>query len=207
MTKTKIILMMLCMVLCTAALFSGCGKDSDAQSYNTGAGVQGGDESARALLKEKYSVSDDILDTTGSYRWKLVIEQEGGLRCCYGGYTRDMSALPKDFNIVRDAVLRASSRDTSSPSGVEDECDRSVLAEELGCGEITAQNIRHQLEDVTGKRFLEWEFNVFMDDSIRFLKSKAEDGAEYYAELEKGYFISAVYEGSPHGTCIYTAYR
>lgn len=39
-------------------------------------------------------------ETTGSFAWKLVIEQENGPTCSYGGYTKDMSTLPQGFSDV-----------------------------------------------------------------------------------------------------------
>lgn len=138
------------------------------------------------------------VNTTGSFGWKLAIEQEDGSICYYGGYTKDMTALPENFTMVEDVLLDAAGY--SIP-------ERTVLSEKLGCNETTAESIRKSMREITGKTLLEYKYEIIMDGGIRFLKAEADDGTEYFAQLSEGYFIASVHEGAIDGKQIYTAYR
>lgn len=58
-------------------------------------------------LPEKWQITDwdewyegEEQESTGSFAWKLVFELADGSFCVYGGYTKDMSHLPKTYNDV-----------------------------------------------------------------------------------------------------------
>ena len=174
----------------------------DAKAYKMGNGVA---KNIQETLKEagisKWShVYKDRgnINTTGSFGWKLAIEQEGGNICYYGGYTKDMSVLPENFVMVEDILLGTVGY--SIP-------ERTVLSEKLGCNETTAASIRKSMREITGKTLLEYKYEIIMDDGIRFLKAEADDGTKYFAQISEGYFIASVHEGAIDGKQIYTAYR
>lgn len=69
----------------------------------------------------------------------------------------------------------------------------SVISSLLGCDETTVQNTCSRLEEIIGSNIASVE--IFPDEHRRILTVTDTEEISYYAVIEKGYFISAVYKG------------
>lgn len=69
--------------------------------------IKTGIKEAEVSTWNHYYESSDEQETTGSFGWKLVILLRDGTECAYGGYTRDMSTLPDQFDKLETALTNA----------------------------------------------------------------------------------------------------
>lgn len=69
--------------------------------------IKAGLKEAGVSTWDHYYENSGEQETTGSLRWKLVILLRDGTECAYGGYTKDMSTLPDNYDKLEKAFNEA----------------------------------------------------------------------------------------------------